>query len=455
MKVAVIGGGLSGLACAWNLRRAGVDVVVLESDDRVGGKIKTERAEGYHVEWGPNGFLSSRESMVRLAESLDLGDQLISAKAESEKRYVMRSGRLEAVPGGPGDLLSTSILSVKGAARLLAEPLIPKRSSRDDESVYDFARRRMGSEAAVLMDAVVTGIYAGDPRRLSMKAAFPKIAQIESEHGSLLRGAAMMGVKKLRARRRGEGGPKKGRPKLTGFAGGMETLTGAMAHKLEDAIQVGRPVTGFKKVGRWRIEAGGGDPIEADAVVLATPTAAMARILAGVAPAAVAPLEAIPYAPAVVVGLGFPKAQMPGALDAFGYLVPSTEHRKILGGLFTSSIFPDRAPNGHVMTRSILGGARHPDLINLDDDALIHLVRGELSVALRGPMPEPTFARVIRWDSAIPQYVLGHQLRVSEVKSAVASLKGVYLAGNGLFGVGLPDCASRGEAVAEQIVKRM
>lgn len=453
MKVAVIGGGISGLACAWRLRQAGVEVVVIEAADRVGGKIKTERADGFHVEWGPNGFLSNRESMVRLAESVDLGEKLVSSLDASEKRYVMRKGRLEAVPGGPGELLSSSVLSLKGAARLMAEPFIPKRAGHNDESVYDFARRRLGPEAAELMDAIVTGIYAGDPRRLSIKAAFPKIAGMEADHGSLVRGALAMGVKKIRSRDRGQkkGG---GRPKLTGFAEGMESLTGAIAHRLEDAIQTGRPVTRLTKVGRWRIEAGGGEPIEADAVVLATPTGPMARILAEAAPAAVDPLEAIPYAPAVVVGLGFPKAKMPKALDAFGYLVPSSEGRKILGALFTSSIFPDRAPDGHVMIRSILGGARNPELLQLDDDALLHLVRAELSLALGGPMPDPVFTRVVRWEAAIPQYVLGHQLRVSEAKAAVKPLKGIYLAGNGLFGVSISDCASRAEAVTEQILRR-
>ena len=442
MRVVVVGGGISGLAAAWRLQRAGAEVVLLEAGERTGGKIRTERTDGWLVEHGPNGFLSSRTAVLDLAKDVGLEAALMPADDAAEHRYLFVGGRLRAVPHSPPKFMKSNLLSLRGRMRLAAEPLIPRRTDPSDESVRAFAARRIGPEAAdKLVDPMVTGIYAGDVSQLSLRAAFPKLHALESEHGSLVRG--------MLAKKR-SGGPAGPGGRLTSFEGGMSALTDRLAADLD--VQTGRRATGLARHdGRWRVAAEGGDPVDGDAVVVSTPADAIAGLVGPLVPAATAPLEAIPYAPAAVVAVGYRTADLPRPLDGFGFLVPSGEGRRVLGVVWSSSLFADRAPDGHALLRVIVGGARHPELLQLDDEALVAVVREELGITL-GRLPDPAFAQVVRWPRAIPQYTLGHLDRVRDAEGAVATLGGVHLAGNGLYGVSLADCVARADALPDLVL---
>ncbi len=445
MKVAVVGGGISGLAAAWRLRGAGCEVVLLEADPCHGGKVRSEAVDGYLVEHGPNGFLDSRRQVLELARDAGLGARITQADLAAARRYLYLDGALKEAPHGPASFLAGSLLSARGKARMLAEPFVRARRSTEDESVLDFATRRIGREAAErLVDPMVTGIFAGDTSRLSLRAAFPRLHRLEQDHGGLMRGMVAM----MRARKAGLDSASGPAGTLTSFPGGLGELIVALASGLGQAAHTARPVRALERIGhRWRVRAAGGEPIEADAVVLATPTDVTARLVASVAPGAVGPLEDIRYAPAAVVALGFPVGGLPRPLDGFGYLVPSGERRRVLGVLWSSTIFPGRAPAGHALIRTIVGGARHPELLDLDDEALIEVVVTELSVTMGGALPAPVFARVVRWPQGIPQYELGHLDRVAAAEAALRPTGGLHLAGNGLYGVSLADCVARADAL--------
>ncbi len=452
MKVVVIGGGISGLAAAFRLRGAGCEVVVLEADARHGGKVRTEAVGGYVVEHGPNGFLDSRTQVLELARDLGLGARITQADEAAKKRYLFLDGALKEAPIGPMSFLAGPLLSPKGKARMMAEPFVPRRKGGGDESVYDFAARRIGREAAErLVDPMVTGIYAGDVKRLSLPAAFPRLHRLEVEHGGLMRGMAAM-MKQRKADMGAAAGPS---GRLTSFPGGLGEMIDALVGALDGAAQAGRPVTRLERVGAhgWKVHAAGGDPIDCDAVVLATPTDVMAKLVGPLADGATAPLEAIRYAPAAVVAVGYRAVDLPRTLDGFGFLVPSGERRRVLGVLWSSTLFPGRAPGGHALLRCIVGGSRQPELLDLADDELIDVVVSELSITLGGAMTAPAFAKVVRWPAGIPQYELGHLDRVAAAEAAVRPLSGLHLAGNGLYGVSLADCIARADALPAIVLR--
>jgi oxygen-dependent protoporphyrinogen oxidase len=449
-RVVVVGGGISGLAAAWRLREAGHAVTLLEAEDRVGGKVHSERIDGFLVEHGPNGVLDSRPAFRALAQSLGIAHRILPANAEAAHRFLFLRGGLRALPEGPGGLFSRDLMSPVGWARLLAEPFVPGRKPGPDESVFDFAARRLGPEAArTLIDPMVAGIYGGDARQLSLAGAFPRLRALEAAHGSLVRGALAGIPAKIRGRRAAAAaaGPKVGRS-LSSFPDGMGELVTALRIGLGDAVHTGRTVQSLAREGEtWLVRATGGDPIRADRLVLALPTYAAGPLLAPWSTAAAEALSAVPYAAVGVVGYGVRTEQLPRTLDGFGLLVPSTEHRRVLGVLWSSSIFAERAPDGHALMRVILGGARNPELLDLDDETLLAVVRSELSVVLGGPMPAPVFSRIVRWPRAIPQYTLGHTERRVQAEAAVSALPGVFLAGNGLFGVSVAECLDRASAL--------
>jgi len=460
VRVCVVGGGISGLSAAFRLREAGAQVTLLEATDHVGGTIRSERLDGYLVEHGPNGFLDSRVAVLDLVRDLRLEAALVPGNPRARRRYVFARGALRALPSGPLSLLTSGVLTLRGVLRLLCEPFVRARRSLEDESVFDFAARRIGYEAAsVLVDAMVTGVYAGDSRRTSLAAAFPRMAEMERTHGGLVR--ALLA---LRRARKASGGPTPGAAsaagpggQLTSFTEGMQVLTDALAARLEGRIRVGVQVAGLERVGEgWRVtDTHGRDalPERVDAVVLAVPADAAARLLRPHAPDAAAALDAIPYSPAAVVAFGFaPGAPLPRPLDGFGCLVPGQEGRRVLGSVWCSTVFPGRAADGHALVRTIVGGARNPEVVELDDAALLGLVRAELGIVFGGPVPEPAFTRIVRWPRAIPQYIAGHGARVDRVEAALAQVPGLHMAGNALYGVSVADCIARGAALPARVL---
>lgn len=442
-RVVIVGAGLSGLAIAFRLKQARPDaeLVLLESAARCGGKIGTEQREGFRVEMGPNGFLDSKPGTRQLCYDLGLDDRLVAASEGSRKnRYVYVRDRLHKLPASPLGIFRTPLLSLRGKLTLLSEPFRRRPSPLpSDESVAAFARRRFGKEAAdIFVDALVTGIHAGDPEQLSVRAAFPRLARFEAEKGSVLRGFLASGRDK----------PGRSPTRMWSFRDGLQTLVDELTRR--SSITTGVSVNRLERVGpRWKLYGEGRDHWDADAVVLACPAYEQARIVADLDAALADDLAAIAYNRVAVVALGYRQADVP-TFDGFGYIAPQNTKRDVLGVQWCSSIFPDRAPSGFVLWRALCGGGSRPDVFALDDDSLVRACHTELRHTL-GVRGEPVFRHVARWPQAIPQYQLGHLERVARIEAAVTRWPGLFFAGNALHGIAMNDVTEQSEHVAGQI----
>ena len=454
MKVVVIGGGISGLASAWWIRELGRErgeaheVHVLEAAPRLGGTIYTDHRDGYRCEWGPNGFLDSKPDTLELAERLGLTERLLRSSDEANKRFVLVDGRLIEIPTSPMKFMTSPILSFGGRLRVLREPFVG-RGTDPEETVGQFARRRLGPQAAQrLIDPFVSGIFAGDPDQLSLRAAFPRLAELEEQYGSLIK--ASQKLKKARGKDANAAGPS---GRLTTFPGGLSEIVDRLASELGDFVHVRAPAAGLRReAGKWAVEYEGEAIRDVDAVVLATPAPEAARLTRPLTGELAHALSGIPYAAATVVGLGYRRSELGHDLDGFGFLCPAQEQRKILGCLWTSSLFPGhRAPEDHVLLRLIVGGVRAPEMAMLDDEPLLDTVFGELR-ELMGVDAVPVYKNVIRHVSAIPQYVPGHMGRLASIEEALGGLPGLHMTGNALRGVGINDCTRAAKAVALQVV---
>ncbi|HET6575288.1 MAG TPA: protoporphyrinogen oxidase [Fimbriiglobus sp.] len=442
-RVVVVGAGLSGLAVAFRLTQSlpGVRLTLLEGRDRPGGVVWTDHRDGFRLETGPNGFLDNKPGAVRLCRDLGLADRLVAASEGSRRnRFVFLRDRLHRLPASPLGIVITPLLSACGKLALLREPFRRKPATAPaDESVAAFARRRFGKQAAdVFMDALVTGIYAGDPERLSVRACFPRLAQFEDEAGSVLRGS-------LRSAR-----AKSAPTRAWSFREGLRTLVEALAERV--SVTTGVRVTRIERAGPgWRVRGEGNDAWDADAVVLACPAYEQAPAVADLDPALADDLAAIAYNRVAVVALGYRQADA-HAPDGFGYIAPQHTRRDVLGVQWCSSIYSDRAPPGCVLWRALCGGAGRPDVFDLDDDALVRACHREMQFTL-GVRGEPVFRQVVRWPRAIPQYHVGHLERVARIEAAVGRHPGLFVAGNALYGVSMPDVAERAAVVAELVGK--
>ncbi len=445
-RIAIVGGGIAGLAtAAWLEHDHGLrDLVVLEGSARPGGKVASRWEEGCCLEWGPQGFLDNAPDTLELAGIAGLSHRLVRAGDASADRFIVRGGRPRAVPLSPPAFLTSRILPLPARLRVLLEAFAPAPPA-GDESVRDFAARRIGAVAAdVLVDAMVTGVYAGDPSRLSLAATFPRMAAMEREHGSLTR--AML------ARRRGGSGGGPGGPggTLTTFAGGMGEIAEALARRLGERLRTGVPALSIRRLpSGFRIEHPEG-AVESERVVVATPARVSADLLADLAPAAVEALRGIPTAPIAVVMTAY---RRPDAfrrpVKGFGVLVPGGEHMGILGTLFCHSIFPGQAPEGWLLLRTMLGGARDPGVLELNDHALLARTRRALAT-LFGADPEPHRTWIVRHPQGIAQYTLGHLDRVAAAEAAVRAA-GLELTGSSYRGVSVNDCIRAARSTAGRV----
>ena len=455
--VAVIGGGISGLACAREIldRMPNCDLVLLEGGDRLGGHIGSYRRDGWVLESGPNAFLNKHPSTLRLISSLGLEQELVTAEEGMRRRFIFRNGRLRRFPDTMASFLVTDLLSLKSRGRVLAEPLIPPSSGRREESVAEFARRRLGREAAAaLLDPVVAGIYAGDPERLSAQSALPQLVGVERSGKSLLH-TLMRSREKVPKQGAGLSPSAVGMRRMVSFRGGMGRLVESLESSLADRVRRNSPVSKVTRVGsRWRITIEGESPetLDVDVVVSALPAPAASRAFASVSPELGKALRGVPTAPVAVVGLGYREIDVPHPMNGFGYLVPSAEKGNVLGVMWSSSMFPGvRAPKGHVLCRVFLGGMRDTEVCGRDDDTLVLRGRTHLQRSM-GIQATPVMQKIFRHRIGIPQYEVGHQKRLEQSEKCLFDLPGLFLAGNSFHGVGVNPCTSRAESVADQAV---
>jgi len=443
--VLVIGAGATGLTCGYDLHRRGCDVRVVDEADEPGGVMRSERVDGYLLERGPNSTLNTSRRVEEWLDEIGALTAKCPAPAAAARRYILRDDHLHALPTGPLSFLRTPVWRMRGKLRAMAEPFIPARRERGEESIADFVRRRLGQELLdYALDPFVSGVYAGDPEQISIGAAFPLMEGFERDHGSLIRGA----WKTAKTRKADPDRPAD--RTLYSFREGMQQPMHAAAAVLGERLHLGHGVRAVVATdGGFRIEAER-QTFTARRLVCATSARSAGKILTGIVPEAAELLSAIEHNPVAQVYLGYRREAIRHPLDGFGALFPSKEGRLTLGSLWSSTLFPDRAPEGCCLLTNFAGGARHQSIRDLPEESIRTRVIAELTPLL-GLHGEPAFCEVHRLPHAIPHYTLGHGHRVAQILAAAATIPGLHLTGNYLQGVSVADCWKRGLALAEDL----
>ena len=443
LDVAVVGGGISGLAAAYELQRRGLTVRVLEAGTRAGGVITTERFDGWVIDGGPDSILVQKPAAVALCRELGIADRLVSTLTP-RTAYILRDNRLHRIAEGsflgfPLDVRSlarSSVFSLGGRLRMACELFMPRRGGDEDESVGTFVRRRFGQEAVdYLAEPLLAGIHAGDVDRLSTQALFPRLLEAERQSGSVVRA-----FRAMRARPSPNGA-------FVSLPGGTGELVDALLAALAPGtVIVSARVADIRRHPHYRIETAAG-PVEARAVILAVPAYVAASLLRGFDTTIAALTEAIPYASTATVALGYRREQIADRMEGSGFVVPRVERNPLLAATWVTSKWPHRAPAGHALLRGFLGGGRDPRRLEADDAELVGLVVEELTqlLGITGP---PLFTRLFRWTRQSPQYEVGHLQRVATIERQLASIPGMFVTGSGFRAIGIPDCIGDGRETA-------
>jgi protoporphyrinogen/coproporphyrinogen III oxidase len=445
-SVAIIGAGITGLTTAFRLQQENIPVTVYEAAPRVGGPMQTVRRDGYLAECGPNSILETSPVISALVRDVGLESRRVYASPEAKNRYIVRRGRPLPVPASPGRFLSTPLFSLGAKLRLAAEPFI-SRSEVDDEPLAEFVRRRLGQEFLdYAINPFVGGIYAGDPENLSVQHAFPKLAAVEERYGSLILGQ-FLGARERK--RRGE--VSKQTAPMFSFTDGLEALPRAIAEKLNGNLRLGSPVKAVRKTDLgWELVTERGCD-EHSAVLLAIGAHPLARLRVERENFPdLSALAEVQYPPVASITLGFRRLDVRAPLDGFGVLVPEVEGRNILGALFTSSIFPNRAPDRHVTITSYIGGARAPHLALHNQAGVIEMVLRDLRDLLEID-GAPTFQHCHFFPEAIPQYNVGYGRFKELMAEAEAAGPGLFIAGQARCGISLSDSILSGHKAAERV----
>ena len=479
--VAVIGGGMAGLGAAHALetvrRAAGpgapFDWLLYERAGYLGGKVRTERFDGFVVEAGPDSFIVEKPWPLELARRVGIGDRLLDSNEDVRRSFVFSGGRLHELPEGlilmvPTRLVPfalSSLISVRGKLRMGLDLVLPRGPARADESLAAFVRRRLGCEAlAKVAEPIVAGIHAGDPEVMSVRATFPMFLDMEREHRSLIVGMVARRRARLRAARGPEprppasdsaAAPRRPRSYFLSFRTGLADLADAVVADLPpERLHVGLGVESLAAEpaaagSAFRLRLSGGSERVVQAVVLAAPAFASADLLDGIAAGPAAALASIPYVSTATVSLGYRRADVARPLRGFGFVVPRAEERGIMAGTFSSLKFDGRAPDDALLVRAFVGRAGREEAVALPDDELVALVRAELD-AIVGLRAEPLFARVFRWARGMPQYRVGHRELIERVEREMDAVPGIELAGGYLRGIGIGDCIREGAAAASR-----
>jgi oxygen-dependent protoporphyrinogen oxidase len=441
--VAIVGGGIAGLAAAFDLQNRGLTVRVLEASARVGGVIATERFDDWVIDGGPDSLLVQKPAAVTLCRELGIADRLVSTLTP-RTAFVLRDGRLHAIAEGSflgfpitfGALAGSRLFSLAGKVRMAGEVLLPRRTVDEDESIGSFVSRRFGREAAdYLADPLLAGIHAGDVDRLSIRALFPRLVDAERRSGSVIRALRALHIRPS---------PQGAFVSLPGGIGELvDTLSKALA---PGTVVTGARATSLERTSGYSIDSTAGR-VQARSVVLAVPAYVAGSLMRPIDQSLADLCDEIPYASTATVAFGYRRDRVAHPLRGTGFVVPRTEGLALLAGTWVSSKWPGRVPEGHVLLRGFLGGGRDPHRLDASDEELVDAAQRELTDLL-GISGAPLFSRLYRWTRQSPQYEVGHLDRIVGIERRLLALPGLFVTGSGFKAIGIPDCISDGRATA-------
>lgn len=446
----VIGGGISGLCAAYWLTQENFDVTVLERDDIPGGAMKTVKKDGYLIDIGPNSSLETTPLFNELFNSLGIVDKRVYANERSNKRYILRNGKLHPIPMSPGAFLKSKLWSTKGKLRLLKEPFIGRANG--DESIAQFVERRLGKEFLdYAINPFVAGVYAGNPEELSVRSAFPKLYRLEEMYGGLIKGTI-----KGRKERKQRAEQSKQSAKMFSFIDGMGTFPNALGDALGERLVLNAKVTSIeKKKNIFKVTTKthkGKKSFTARQVILSVPAYHAAHVLSPIDASMSDTLSKIYYPPVTMVFFGYKTGAVAHPLDGFGYLIPVKEQRKILGTIWSSTIFPNRAQEGYAAFTTFVGGSRQPEVTEHNESTLREIVHNEITSIL-DVSEEPEFYYIKEWKRAIPQYKLGYAGTIEQIEQFERSNPGIHLCANYRGGISVGDCVMSARRTVEKIVQ--
>lgn len=464
-RIVIVGGGIAGLAAAYfaleKAKKLGesIHLQVLDEKDRLGGCILTEKVNGFVIEGGPDCFLYEKPWALALCEKLGLGNRILNTN-ENRRIFILSDGKLHELPEGFMLMVPTSfmpfirssLISWPGKIRMGMDLFIPKNRSNDEESLADFVRRRLGEEALEkIAEPLVAGIHAGTPETMGLNSTFPRFIQMEKEYGSLIRG--MLARRKMAQKWEERGGPK--RTMFLTLKDGLGEWVDRLREKIgEERIALKKKVAGLRRTenGNYHIQLWDGTFFEADAIILATPAFITAKIVEEMDPKLSEILLTIPYVSSATVSLAYRRPQIHHPLDAFGFIIPRSEKRKIMASTWTSVKFNSRAPEGHVLLRVFVGGANNEPLVDLDDCEMLRIIQEELKdiMDLEG---NPMFMKIYRWEKSMPQYLVGHLKKVGRIEKRTDLQPGLFLTGCAYKGIGISDAVHDAEIIADKAVE--
>ncbi len=453
-KVVVLGAGISGLTPAYFLAKEGFDVTVLEKKREVGGSVETVKENGFLFDRGPNSGLETTPVLSKILADLKLGDDLVYANKEASKRYILRDNMLHPLPMNPPAFIKTKLFSGKAKARLFAEPFIGRSKDGYYQSIADFVKRRLGQEFLdYAINPFVAGVYAGNPEELSVKSSFPKLYELEEKYGGLIIGT----VKSIKERKQ-RAEKSKQSARMFSFAEGMQKLPNAIASYLGHRVHTFSDVTSIEKNGNgFNIKynnAGHLKEIDCDILLSTVPAYTAAELFKSWDEKLTEHFNAVYYPPVLALMLGYNKESIRQSLDGFGFLVPAKERRSFLGAIWSSVIFPNRCDENKAAFTLFVGGARDPEVGNIDKEILIKKVRGEFE-KIMGITEAPVYTGYKYWGKSIPQYNIGYIEHERYFDEFEKNNPGLYLGGNYRGGISIGDCLKNGELIFERIKNQL